>query len=283
MQSVHVFCDGSVDGSKSACGLFIRDFVSPNQYTDTEVSRKLPAHLSSTRAELYGILEALHIVAPSLKDVFFFVDSQAALRGLLSPAAADCDLVTRCLRIISNIEGTGARVLFTWVSSHVGILFNEKAHSLAQLALQDDAVDPGPEYTMQYVKRSLKEFVNSSITNDLMQGCDEGSSSCLHYVRVSQGSDYTYGRHGTSQDIVAMRLRVGYKYYWEVSRSPAVSCSLCAAPGGHTLDHYVGDCPIIARFRPPDPLDLQQLICWLFNHNTLKPVLQEFPKFAPRW
>lgn len=120
--------------------------------------------LSSTRAELYGILEALHIVASSLKDVFFFVDSQAALRGLLSHAPADCDLVTRCLKIIGNIEDTGARVHFTWVPSHVGILFNEKADRLAQLALQDDAVKPGPEYTMQYVKRGLKDFVNSSVT-----------------------------------------------------------------------------------------------------------------------
>ena len=283
VQAVHVFCDGSVDGSKSGCGLFIRDYVSPVQYTDTEVSRRLPDHLSSTRAELYGILEALQHVASSLKDVFLFVDSQAALRGLLSPTAADCDLVTRCLKFISDLEDSGARVHFTWVPSHVGILFNDKADRLAQLALQDDAVDPGPEYTMQYVKRSLKDFVNSSITNDLIQGCDEGSASCLHYVRVSQGSDYTYGRHGTSQDVVAMRLRVGYKYYWEVSHSPAVCCALCAAPGGHTLHHYVGDCPTLARFRPPDPLDLQQLICFFLNHNTLKPILQQLPKFAPRW
>jgi len=80
VQAVHVYCDGSVDGSKSGCGLFIRNYTSPTEYTDTEVSRRLPDHLSSTRAQLYAILEGLHIVLSLGKDVYFFVDSQGALR-----------------------------------------------------------------------------------------------------------------------------------------------------------------------------------------------------------
>lgn len=30
-----VYCDGSVDGSQSGCGVFIRNYVSPTQYADT--------------------------------------------------------------------------------------------------------------------------------------------------------------------------------------------------------------------------------------------------------
>ncbi|MPC82946.1 hypothetical protein E2C01_077635 [Portunus trituberculatus] len=84
VQVIHVYCDGSVNGSRSRCGLFIRDYISANHYTDTEVYRQLPAHMSSTRAELYAVLEALHIVVPLHKNIYFFVDSQAALYALQS-------------------------------------------------------------------------------------------------------------------------------------------------------------------------------------------------------
>ena len=47
--------------------------------------------------------------------------------------------------------------------SHVSIPFNEKVDKLAQLALQDETVDPGIEYTPHYVKRSIEDYVNSSI------------------------------------------------------------------------------------------------------------------------
>ncbi|MPC99209.1 hypothetical protein E2C01_094609 [Portunus trituberculatus] len=45
VQAVHVYCDGSVNGSWSGCGLFICDYISANHYTDTEVSRWLLAHV----------------------------------------------------------------------------------------------------------------------------------------------------------------------------------------------------------------------------------------------
>ncbi|MPC21644.1 hypothetical protein E2C01_014637 [Portunus trituberculatus] len=82
VQAIHIYCDGSVNGSRSGCGLFIRDYFSASHYIGTEVSRRLPAHMSSTRAELYAVLEALHIVAPLHMNVYFFIDSQVALYAL---------------------------------------------------------------------------------------------------------------------------------------------------------------------------------------------------------
>ncbi|MPC33230.1 hypothetical protein E2C01_026573 [Portunus trituberculatus] len=127
VQAIHVYCDGSVNGSRSGCGLFIRDYISANLYTDTEVSRRLPAHMSSTRAELYAVLEALHIVAPLHKNIYFFIDSQAALYALQSISPMDCDLVNKCLDLIHAVEGAGATVHFTWIPSHMGIPLNKKS------------------------------------------------------------------------------------------------------------------------------------------------------------
>ena len=283
VRAVHIFCDGSVDGSKSGCGVFIRDYVSPTQYTDTEVARRLPGCLSSTRAELYAILESLHAVMALQKDVYLFVDSQAALLELLSPFPTDCDLVNRCLNSIRALEAAGARVHFTWVPSHVGIQHNEKADCLARQALQDNSVDPGTEYTLSFVQTRIKDYFSASIATQLGRCCAHGSTSSVHYVSVANHCAYPYGRHSAAQDAVAMRLRLGYRYYWEVSDSPAVCCTLCAKPGGHTLHHYVMECPSIDNFRPQADLDLPQTICWLLRNDVLPAILKEHPRFAPRW
>ncbi|MPC76376.1 hypothetical protein E2C01_070786 [Portunus trituberculatus] len=62
--------------------------------------------MSSTRAELYAVLEALHIVASSIRI-------QAALYALQSISPMDCDLVNKCLDLIHALEGAGATVHFT--------------------------------------------------------------------------------------------------------------------------------------------------------------------------
>ena len=49
----------------------------------------------------------------------------------------------------------------------MGILFNEKADSLAQCALQDNTVDPATEYTLRYVISSIKDFVLSTNSDQL--------------------------------------------------------------------------------------------------------------------
>ncbi|KAK4312706.1 hypothetical protein Pmani_015891 [Petrolisthes manimaculis] len=236
-QVIHIYCDGSVDGSKSGCGVLIRDYTTPDQYTDTEVTRRLPHHLSSTRAELYAILQALHTVIALNKDVYIFVDSQAALYELLSTSPCDCDLVNKCFVAIDGLEQSGARVQFVWIPSHVGIKFNERADFLARQALQDDTVDPGAEYTLGYIRNKIKTYVSNTITDQLEHCCIIGSTSSRHYVDIIHNSHHTYGRHSALYDVTAMRLRLGYKYYWEVSGSPAVSCTLCHQPRGHSLKH----------------------------------------------
>ncbi|MPC10208.1 hypothetical protein E2C01_002839 [Portunus trituberculatus] len=158
VQAIHVYCDGSVNGSRSGCGLFIRDYISANLYTDTRFPDGA-LHTSSTRGELYAALEALHIVAPLHKNIYFFIDSQAALYVLQSTSPIDCDLVNKCLDLIHALEGAGATVHLTWIPSHVVIPLNEKADCLAQCVLQDDTVDPGTENTLGYVKSGIKDFV----------------------------------------------------------------------------------------------------------------------------
>lgn len=83
----------------------------------------------------YAALEAFHIVVSLFKDVHFFDDSQATMYALQSICPMDCYLVRSLIShdLIHALEGAAdVRVHFTWVPSHVGILFNEKADRIAQ-------------------------------------------------------------------------------------------------------------------------------------------------------
>lgn len=50
------------------------------------------------------------------------------------PPLLDCDRVTKCMSAVRGLEATGATVHFTWLLSHVGIQYNEKADCLARRA-----------------------------------------------------------------------------------------------------------------------------------------------------
>ena len=72
---------------------------------------------------------------------------------------------------------------------------------------------------------------------------------CIHYAQVSRLCSYTCDKFSAACDLVA-RLRLGYRYYWEVGGAPPVPCALCARPGGHMLQHCVLHCSVISDYRP---------------------------------
>lgn len=146
---------------------------------------------------------------------------------------ADCDLVNKCLTAIHAPRPQVPRFMHvTWVPSHAGIQHNEQEDCLARRALRDTAVDPGTEYTLSDVQNRIRDhFTTSTATQP--RTCDSGSPGPpLRQCRQQPSAcAYSYGRHRAAQDVVAMRLRLGYRYYWEASNSPGVCCKLCVRPG----------------------------------------------------
>ncbi|MPC47235.1 hypothetical protein E2C01_040976 [Portunus trituberculatus] len=74
---------------------------------------------------------------------------------------------------------------------------------LAQCALEDATVDPGPEHPLGCVKSAIKDFVHSSISDQLELWCHRGCGTSVHYACVSQSCVDTYGdtlHHMTGQD-----------------------------------------------------------------------------------
>ncbi len=102
-------------------------------------------------------------------------------------------------------------------------------------------VHPGVEYTYNYVENRLKFSVSELVTSQLALRCQDGSPSSIHYAEVFGLCSDTYNRLSGSYDLVVMRLKPGYRYYWEVSGS-GCSCALqlvCQARGSHAQSlHY---------------------------------------------
>lgn len=126
---------------------------------------------------------------------------------------------------------------------------------------------------------------NFSLHRDLVDCCEEGSASSIHYLQVYNDTDgYIYGRNSALHDRIIMRLKLGYKYYWELARGvEPMPCNLCARPGAHTLQHYVLQCPSLAEFRPQGQWDLSSMVCFLINNDIIPKIMRKYPKFAPRW
>ena len=89
---------------------------------------------------------------------------------------------------------------------------------------------------------------------------------CIHYAQVSRLCSYTCDKFSAACDLVA-RLRLGYRYYWEVGGAPPVPCALCARPGGHMLQHYVLHSSVISDYRSQSHWDLPELVGWFLNQK----------------
>ncbi|MPC47339.1 hypothetical protein E2C01_041081 [Portunus trituberculatus] len=68
VQDIHVYCDGSVNGSRSGCWLFIHDYIFANHYTDVEAALYA---LQSTSPMDYNLVDkcldlihALNVLVP---------------------------------------------------------------------------------------------------------------------------------------------------------------------------------------------------------------------------
>ena len=99
------------------------------------------------------------------------------------------------------------------------------------------------------------------------------SETLRHYVRVASETNFTYGKHRVSwKDSVCTRLRLGYKYYWQLGvnvSDTARQCRLCDEPNAHTLQHYVLHCPSLSQGRHVQSLSVTEQIIWMFNNNKI--------------
>ena len=114
----------------------------------------------------------------------------------------------------------------------------------------------------------------------------EISPTFQHYVLVNQDTGVVYGRKQDSlYDTVIMRLKFGYKYYWELGYQVEAKdrrCRVCNLEDSHTLPHYILHCVPLTKYRNTNILDVTSQIIWMINNGKIGEILLTNRNFAPR-
>ena len=107
----------------------------------------------------------------------------------------------------------------------------------------------------------------------------QSSETLRHYVSVANETNFTYGRHRvTWKDGVCTRLKMVYKYYWQLgveANETERQCRLCGEPSAHTLQHYVLHCSSLAQYRCDQPLSVTDQIICMFNDGKVMDLLMK--------
>ena len=282
--TVHVFCDGSVcEGGRAGCGVLVRNYTDGTP-SESEYSLRLSDHISSTQAELQAIKLALTKVATCNKDIYIFVDSRGALESLNSSKPIYQKLSIVCKNIIHSIKTSGSEVKLYWVPSHVGIRCNERVDMIAKKATEKCIIDIHCALSMRQV-RSLIRVKQDEITSAERALTYERSATFRHYYDIDQETGLVYDKQGSLQDTVIMRLRLGYRYLWELgceTPDKERECRLCGENDSHTLTHYVLHCSLLTPYRNSNINNVTEQIIWLINNNKIEEILKKYKKFAPR-
>ena len=118
-----IFTDGSVQGERSGCAVWSRDF---------QLKARLPDYSSSYTAELYAIYYALKFIIKLDGIYVIYTDSYSAIATMSKPTRAKHYLINTIQEMLHNQK---KKVIIEWVPSHVGIVGNERADALAKESL----------------------------------------------------------------------------------------------------------------------------------------------------
>ena len=169
----------------------------------------------------------------------------------------------------------------------MGIVYNEKADLAAKEATQRDEVDLPCPLSLAQLRAMIRRRQTGAALS-IRVAMQDASTTFRRYVRIFNETEFTYGsNHNILSDTVTMRLRLGYKYYWEYGGSAAGSdtdrrCRVCGESDAHTLQHYVLLCPHIEQYRNKHIVDLTEQIIWIINNNKVIEIVSMYRDFAPR-
>lgn len=269
----HVYCDGSVtDTGRAGCGVLVIDKENSEQ-VESEYYYRITDNVSSTLAELCAILYGLLEIRNGRGDVHFFVDSRSALESLVSRNPVHNDIADQCRAILTDLKKRERKITFTWIPSHVGIINNERADKLAKLGTEKEIIDLECMQSLKQLKSMIQEKQNKEEIK-MVESRYSNSETFGHYIKVLHKTDFIYGRSGnTAKDSLCTRLRLGYKYLWQLGvqkTDDEICCKFCKEPRSHTMHHYVLQCPRLTHCRNPNINDITDQVVWMFNNKKVE-------------
>ena len=222
-----IFTDGSKDGDTagSAC-------VTPS---DTYKCR-LPDNASIFSAEIKAIDLALdHIEQSRSSDFIIFSDSLSVLQSLHNPHIENPLLLDVLLKHNELTELN--RIVFCWLSSHVGIKGNEKADIAAKSALTLNISDLKIPFT------DFKPSINTFVHNKWQMSWNAAVFNKLHSIKPSLGEWQPNYRIDRKEEVTLARLRIGHTFITHsflLKGEDWPLCIPCQEP--FSVKHFLLDC-----------------------------------------
>lgn len=240
-----IFTDGSVDQNTGRTGAGIV-FMSPAQVT-LHKSRRLPDSCSTLQTELAAISIALTLaISYHRQNIIIHTDSLASLQSLQSHWPSDNrNLITSAKKLCHIIFESGGTVTFHWIPSHVDIVHNDVADSLAKTATTLPTVD------IRSIRRSRSQLKNiiyhksRLLQNNIIHTAQPQSRSLrwLQSVTSFKPLKISHTCSRTVQTRIS-RLRLGYRCSFEICRTQATNCNHCHLGTAEPLLHYILECPV---------------------------------------
>ena len=277
------YTDGSLQEmgeSACACIVYKNDAM---QHSD---SKRLHDWASTTQTELAGLLLATDFLKQNGSGVIF-CDSKPALQALNSTKNVSSLVNDIVANVILAKSQNNYDIIFMWLPSHIGIKRHNDVDELAKTACNNATKEMDGVMPLARIKYLLIEAQRESLQN--VMNTERGSSiSIRHYDKYSR-TPYKYGTHKTLTrqcDIIAARLRLGYRAIWQLQEEQRransierTKCALCGGENMRTLVHYIDQCPVIQPLRPPGKR-YQEIINILLTTDLLEDILALYPNFC---
>lgn len=278
--SLVAYSDGSLQASGGAgCGCQ----VYRGQDCISTTSDRLSNWTNTTLSELVGIQRAVEYLVRHSQHGLIISDSKSALNSLHSARSVHPSTVNSIKSSLIRAHGQSLTIKFLWIPAHIGLSRHDAVDRLAKLACHKPAVDVPVGLSCTTIKGVLTQRTFEDLEEE--RDYQRFTSVSIHHNDLFCDTPHHYGRHKTLTrhcDIVAARIRLGYRYLWQLQDNPPVShtkCKLCDEPQKHTVQHYIIECPTIAALRPPGVqyLEFCQL---LLSTDLLEDILLLHPSFA---
>jgi ribonuclease HI len=229
-----VFCDGSVQGERSGCGVWSKNF---------NMKARLPNNVSIFTAELTALLYAITYIQ-NLPGLFaIYTDSYSSINALKQLKISNNYIISRILKILEAMDEE--KVVIEWVPSHVGIKGNEAADTLAT-----ESVNMRENSKASIPLDDLKKIIKNKLSEN-WQDDWSGSTTKLHHLKPILGPTVKTDIDRKHQ-VCLSRLRLGtcmLTHGHHITKTAKPMCQTCHC--NLTLQHAIVDCPAFVLERRP--------------------------------
>lgn len=236
------------DGSKNINGLGSAYRVLREGAIVCEGAARISNHSSVFQAEMYAInLAATFLLnANEVTSVRFHVDSQAALRALISPTIESGSV----LSVVRKLNLLGDKVDFVWVKAHSGEPNNEAVDCTAKTATLLNNID-SQLISKAYIRNQVLDKLRTQ-WDDEWQSYGKARQSKQFFrgqckIKAKEMCHLSRFQLGKLIRVTSGHNQLGYhEHVIYPTKSPA--CRYCNALR-ETFAHWIDDCPAFNRER----------------------------------